>query len=208
LIPGIVNSDEFTRKKKDAALPLVWQWNHNPDNSLWSVTERKGFLRLKTGRIDTSFLFARNSLTQRTIGPVCSGITSLDVSNMKDGDFAGLGLLQKNYGLAGVKINGSSKTIVMINASTGKGEEVATIPLNKNTVYFKAACNFADKKDTANFFYSLDGNNWMALGTPLKMAYTIPQFIGYRFALFNYATKNIGGFADFDYFRIEDKMVK
>ncbi|MDE6172130.1 MAG: glycoside hydrolase 43 family protein, partial [Bacteroides sp.] len=40
LIPGIVASDEFTRKKGDAALPLVWQWNHNPDNSLWSVSER------------------------------------------------------------------------------------------------------------------------------------------------------------------------
>src|SRR5450759_4328332 len=206
LIPGIVNSDEFSRKKSEPALPLVWQWNHNPDNSRWSVTERKGFLRLKTGRIDSSFLLARNSLTQRTIGPVCAGITSLDLSNMKDGDFAGLGLLQKNYGLAGVKINGNSKTIVMINAGTGKPEEVASIPLNQQTIFFKAECNFTDKKDTANFFYSLDGNNWTALGTPLKMAYTIPQFIGYRFALFNYATKNTGGFADFDYFHISDNI--
>jgi beta-xylosidase len=202
LIPGIVAPDEFTRKKGQPALPLVWQWNHNPDNNLWSLKERKGFLRLKTGRLDTSFLFARNSLTQRTIGPLCTGSTSLDVSNMKDGDFAGLGLLQKNYGLAGVRINGNSRTIVMINASTGKGEEVAAIPLTQNIVFFKAECNFTNKKDTANFFYSLDGNNWTALGTPLKMAYTIPQFIGYRFALFNYATKNTGGFADFDYFHI------
>ena len=68
LIPGIVNSDEFNAKKR-APLPLVWQWNHNPDNHLWSHQERKGFLRLKTGRIDTSFFLARNSLTQRTIGP-------------------------------------------------------------------------------------------------------------------------------------------
>ena len=37
LIPGIVASDEFNRKKGDPALPLVWQWNHNPDNNLWSV---------------------------------------------------------------------------------------------------------------------------------------------------------------------------
>jgi beta-xylosidase len=206
LIPGIVASDEFSRKKGDAALPLVWQWNHNPDNSLWSVTERKGFLRLKTGRTDTSFLVARNSLTQRTIGPVCSGITFLDISNMKDGDFAGLGLLQKNYGLAGVKINGSSKTIVMINAGTGKAEEVATIPLNQTTVFFKAECDFTNRKDTANFFYSLNGNNWTVLGTPLKMTYTLPHFIGYRFTLFNYAAKNTGGFADFDYFRIAEKI--
>jgi beta-xylosidase len=206
LIPGIVASDEFTRRKKDDSFPLVWQWNHNPDNSLWSVTERKGFLRLKTGRIDTSFLLARNSLTQRTIGPVCTGITSLDVSNMKDGDFAGLGLLQKNFGLAGIKIIGHSKTIVMINAGNGKADEVASVPLHQTTVFFKAECDFSNRKDTAHFFYSLDGNTWTALGTPLKMTYTLPHFIGYRFALFNYATKNIGGFADFDYFRITDTI--
>ena len=41
LIPGIVSSDEFTRKKNEPALPLVWQWNHNPDNKLWSVTDKK-----------------------------------------------------------------------------------------------------------------------------------------------------------------------
>ncbi len=206
LIPGIVHSDEFTRKKKEAALPLVWQWNHNPDNNLWSLKERKGYLRLKTGRLDTSFLFARNSLTQRTIGPLCSGSTSLDVSNMKDGDFAGLGLLQKNYGLAAVKVIGDKKTIVMINASTGKPAEVATIPLNQKIIYLKAECDFTNKKDTANFYYSLDGNNWTALGTPLKMTYTLPHFMGYRFTLFNYATKNTGGFADFDYFHITENI--
>ncbi|MEP6746968.1 MAG: glycoside hydrolase 43 family protein [Bacteroidota bacterium] len=208
LIPGIVASDEFTRKKKDPALPLVWQWNHNPDNSLWSVTERPGYLRLKTGRIDTSFLLARNSLTQRTIGPVCTGVVSLDISNMKEGDFAGLALLQKNYGIAGVKIDGGSKSIVMINAGSGQPEQVQDIPLNQQTVFFKAACDFTNKKDTANFFYSLDGQTWTVLGTPLKMAYTIPQFTGYRFTLFNYATKNIGGYADFDYFRISDAVSK
>jgi beta-xylosidase len=205
LIPGIVASDEFIRKKKQASLPLVWQWNHNPDNSLWSVNERPGFLRLRTGRIDTSFLLARNTLTQRTIGPVCSGSISLDISNLKDGDIAGLALLQKNYGLVAVKADGNNKTIVMINASTGKPLEEVDIPLAQTRVFFKAECDFTDKKDVATFYYSLDGNKWLTIGTPLKMAYTIPQFIGYRFALFNYATKITGGFADFDYFHISDR---
>jgi beta-xylosidase len=208
LIPGIVASDEFNRKKNEPLLPLVWQWNHNPDNSLWSLSARKGYLRLTTGRIDTSFLLARNSLTQRTIGPVCSGATSLDVSNMKDGDFAGLALLQKNYGLAGVRVDGDKKFIVMINASNGKPVEAQTIPLNQKTVFFKAACDFTNKKDVANFFYSLDGKTWMPIGTQLKMSYTLPHFMGYRFTLFNYATKNIGGFADFDYFHISDGIGK
>ena len=206
LIPGIVNSDEFTRSKKYAALPLVWQWNHNPDNSLWSLKERTGFLRLKTGRIDTSFFFARNTLTQRTIGPVCTGITSLDVSNLKDGDFAGLCLLQKNYGLVGVQVNGNNKSIVMINASDGKPVEAASVPLSQHIIYFKALCDFTEKKDVADFFYSLDGKNWTPVGTQLKMAYTLPHFMGYRFGLFNYATKETGGYADFDYFHITDTI--
>jgi beta-xylosidase len=206
LIPGIVASDEFTRRKGDRALPLVWQWNHNPDDSLWSVTARKDYLRLATGRIDTSFLLARNSLTQRTIGPVCTGFTSLEVSNMKDGDFAGLGLLQKNYGLLGVRVEGDKKAIVMINASTGKPVEAQTVLLNQKTIFFKAECDFTNKKDVANFFYSLDGKTWMPIGTQLKMTYTLPHFMGYRCALFNYATKNIGGFVDFDYFHITDTV--
>ena len=206
LIPGIVHSDEFTRKKGDRPLPLVWQWNHNPDNRFWSLTKRPGYLRLTTGRVDTSWLMAKNSLTQRTIGPVCTGSTSLDVSNMKDGDFAGFALLQKNYGLVGVRADGNNKTIVMINATGGTPVEAQTIPLSQKTVFFKFYCDFTDRKDVANFFYSLDGKTWMPIGTQLKMAYTLPHFMGYRFTLFNYATKEAGGFTDFDFFRIEDRI--
>lgn len=206
LMPGIVASDEFTRKKKDAPLPLVWQWNHNPDNSLWSVTERKGHLRLKTGRVENDFLTARNTLTQRTIGPVCAGTTAVDVSNMKEGDFAGLALLQKKYGLIGVKFENGAKKIVMVSAQTDKPEEVESLPLNQNTVYLKAECDFTDRKDVADFYYSLDGKQWTKIGSRLKMAYTLPHFMGYRFGLFNYATKAAGGYADFDYFRISDKI--
>ncbi|GAB3549253.1 glycoside hydrolase family 43 protein [Spirosoma fluminis] len=206
LIPGVVASDEFTRKKGEPALPLVWQWNHNPDNSLWSVTERKGFLRLKTGRIDTSFVMARNTLTQRTIGPESTGATLLDASNLKDGDFAGLCLLQKNYGLIGVKVENGSRSVVMVSAATGKPVEVQRIPLGQKPVYLKAECNFRDRKDIARFFYSLDGKAWLPIGEPLKMPYTIPHFMGYRFGLFNYATQQAGGFADFDYFRITDTI--
>lgn len=208
LIPGIVASDEFTRKKGEPPLTLVWQWNHNPENKLWSVIERKGYLRLKTGRIDTSILLARNTLTQRTIGPVCSGSTKLDVTDMKDGDFAGLCLLQKNYGIVGVRVNGNTKSIIMINATGGQPVEAQTIPLNQKLIYFKAECDFTNRQDVADFFYSLDGKSWTPIGTKLKMAYTLPHFMGYRFGLFNYATKNAGGYADFDYFHIGNKLTK
>ena len=184
-------------------MPLAWQWNHNPDNSLWSLTKRPGYLRLTAGRIDTSFLLARNTITQRTFGPVCSGSIALDASNMKDGDIAGLCLLQKNYGLVAVKVTGSSKALIMINAGNGVAEEVANIPLIKQTVYLKATCDFTNMKDTAKFYYSFDEHNWISIGTPLKMSYTLPHFMGYRFGIFNYATWQTGGYVDVDWFKIE-----
>lgn len=208
LVPGIVHSDEFTRKKKDSDLPLVWQWNHNPDNSLWSVRERKGYLRLKTGRIDSTFVQAKNTLTQRTIGPESMGSTFLDVSKMKDGDFAGLCLLQKEFGLVGVKLEKGTKKIVMVNAPKGEATVMETVILNQNKIYFKADCDFKDSSDKANFFYSLDGIAWTRIGDTMNMPYTLPHFMGYRFGLFNYATENIGGYVDFDYFKISDTISK
>jgi beta-xylosidase len=202
LNPGIVASDEFNRRKGEPALPLVWQWNHNPDNKLWSVTQRKGYLRLTTGRIDTIFVAARNTLTQRTFGPECSGSTSIDISNMKEGDFAGLALLQRKFGLVGVRYNNGTKSIVMVNAQSGRPVEAQSVPLKQKTVYLKAECDFRDKTDLANFFYSLDGKTWTPIGSQLKMEYSMPHFIGYRYGLFNYATKIPGGYVDFDWFRI------
>jgi beta-xylosidase len=205
---GIVASDEFTRKKGEPALPLVWQWNHNPDNTLWSVTHRNGYLRLTTGRVDTLFVQAKNILTQRTFGPVSSGITSIDVTNMKEGDFAGLALLQKKFGQVGVKVANGVKSIVMVNGSTRIPVEAQTVPLTQKTVYLKAECDFRDKADIAKFFYSLDGKTWLPIGSQLKMEYSMPHFMGYRFGLFNYSTKTPGGYVDFDYFRISDKISK
>jgi beta-xylosidase len=207
LIPGIVNNDEFKRKEGEPALPKVWQWNHNPDNSLWSVTERKGFLRLKTGRIDTLFLKSRNTLTQRTFGPVCSGSTLLDASNMKEGDFAGLVALQRKFGQVGVKVENGQKQLFMVSNKTDKPTELESLPLSQNNVYLKIECDFRNKTDVAKFFYSLDGKSWKQIGGELKMEYTLMEhFMGYRFGLFNYASKNIGGCADFDYFHINDQI--
>ncbi len=201
LIPGIVNSDDFVRKDGEAALPLVWQWNHNPDNALWSVSARKGYLRLTTGRVESSFMQAKNTLTQRTIGPVCAGSVCMDVAGMKEGDFAGLSLFQRRYGQVGVKIIDGRKYIVMVNGESETPLEVEKVPLeDKNTVFLKAECDFRNRVDVGYFYYSLNGKDWKRIGNRLKMAYTMPHFMGYRFALFNYATEVPGGYVDFDYF--------
>lgn len=205
LIPGIVASDEFIRKPGAARLPLVWQWNHNPDHRLWSIRERPGYLRLTTGQLATNLLDARNTLTQRTFGPQSSAITMIDVKGMKDGDIAGLALLQKKYGWAGVKMI-DGKWFVTAEV-LGNSCDPVMIPLPQDQVYLRVDADFKDRKDEGRFYYSLDGLTWIAIGTALHMEYTIPHFMGYRFALFNYATKSTGGYVDFDFFRLPQQPI-
>ena len=185
LIPGIIASDEFKRKKGEPDLPLVWQWNHNPVNELWSLTAREGWLRLTTGRVDYSLCSGTQYPDPAYLGPECSGSVSVDVSGMKEGDFAGLVLLQRKFGQVGVKFENGSKRIVMVSAQSGKPVEVQSVPLSQKKVYFKAVCNFRDLADVADFFYSLDGRNWISVGSQLKMEYSMPHFMGYRYGLFN-----------------------
>jgi len=52
------------------------------------------------------------------------------------------------------------------------------------------------------FSYSLDGIAWTSIGRPSRLTYTVPHFMGNRFALFIYSTKTAGGRVDFDYDRI------
>jgi beta-xylosidase len=202
---NIVASDEFNRKPGEP-LPLAWQWNHNPDNRFWSIGERSGYLRLTTGRVDSQVLQTRNTLTQRTSGPVSSATTRMEVGHLKDGDCAGLIALQERYGFVGVKMQGDSKSIVMVSAHSNGPEEIESVPLSQPTVYLRIDCDFRDRTDTACFYYSLDGKTWTRIGTTLQMAYTLPHFMGYRFGLFNFATKNAGGFVDFDYYRVSDEL--
>jgi beta-xylosidase len=206
LIPNIIAADEFNRKPGDRPLPMVWQWNHNPANNLWTLTERPGFLRLKTNRIDAGFLEARNTLTQRTIGPECSATVSLDAAGLKDGDVAGIAMLQRDYGYLAVKQEDGRNHLVMLGVRSGSPVEIERVALDRDLVLLRVECDFRERADSARFHYSLDGRKWNAIGDPHKMSYTIPHFMGHRLAIFYYSTTTPGGHADFDFFRVSDRM--
>lgn len=218
-------SDEFDYEEN--RLDLVWQWNHKPDNSLWSVTDRKGWLRLTSGYIAEDIMHARNSLTQRTVGPRCTSEVLMDVSGMKPGDNAGICAFQSNYCRIGVEVaEDGSRSIVGVNRvpparrwgrpgqnveqPQGNGEtEVFRMPLEQDRVWLKLRYVFTPQEDDtcgpdqAFMSWSLDGENWNEIDAALQMRFTLDLFTGYRTAIFNYSTAEIGGHADFDYFRQE-----
>ena len=192
-------------------LDLVWQWNHNPNNNNWSLTDRAGWLRLTTGSKATSILNARNTLTQRTFGPTCSGKIKMDISGMKNGDYAGLAAFSYNYGYIAVKKEGTAAKLVMVDAHNNQTEGAdkprvaASVECTSDIVYLKEDFNFAGG-DKVTFYYSFDGSTWTQLGDPMQLSYELTHFMGSKFAIFNYATKSTGGHADFDYFRVTDKL--
>ena len=196
---GVVTSDEFNSTR----LPLQWQWNHNPDNSGWSLQARPGFMRITNTRRDSSFVNTRNTLTQRTFGPQSSARVAMETNGMRDGDYAGLGALQARYGYVGVTRSGGNKSIIMVDTTSGSPQEIERISLNQNRVYFRIDMDFRNQTDQARFYFSLDGSNWRAIGNTLRMTYDLDHFMGYRFALFNYGTQSTGGYVDFDYYRLE-----
>ena len=103
-------------------------------------------------------------------------------------------------------MTGASKSIVMISAEPESPLELERVPLTQNKVYLKIDCDFKNRTDKAYFYYSLDGKSWNKIGKPLQMSYSLAHFMGYRFALFNYATKVTDGFVDFDYFEVDNKI--
>ena len=193
-------------------LTLEWQWNHNPDNRLWSLTERKGYLRLRTGDVCGTVADARNTLTQRTFGPECGAYIKLDVSGMKEGDAAGLAAFAEKYGYVAVKIEDGKKYIVTVwyddNDDVEREFETERVEIAGNEVYLRVDCDYKNAADKAYFYYSLDDENWTKIGNTLQMNYYGLHFMGYRYAIFNFPTKQSGGYVDVDFFRVENKLLK
>ncbi|MBN2736544.1 MAG: glycoside hydrolase 43 family protein [Spirochaetales bacterium] len=196
---GLLQSDDFSQ----ASLGPHWQWNHNPDLANWSLKEHPGYLTLRVGRNVSHLLQAQNSLTQRTVGPCCSGEISLETSNMKPGDYAGIAAFQNHYGFVGVKMDkqGEKHIIMAVNQGDGQPAELESLLLHQEKVFLKIDFDFTMSRDKADFYYSLDGKEWICLGESLNMKYTLDHFMGYRVALFNYGTMESGGCVKFKYFK-------
>ena len=209
----IVHSDDFAKDKLD----LQWQWNHNPVNEAWSLTERKGYLRLKTSRTAQNLFMAPNTLTTRMEGPTCEAVVKMEVSQMKDGDVAGFAAFQGDAALLSVVKEGKkwfvigSKDNVSLTdkehlVSDVKHQEIFRQLLKSKVVYLKISCDFRDHKDLATLSYSLDGKSWTDVVSDFKMIFDYRRlFMGSRFAIYNYATKSAGGYVDVDSFGYSKK---
>ena len=211
---SLVVSDDFN----DSKLKLNWQWNHNPVNEAWSLTERPGFLRLKTNRVVDNLFLAPNTISQRMEGPECSGVVALDVTHMKEGDVTGFSAFNGDAALLSVIMKNGKKYLIMSEASVAldssnkavlgvKNEEKEQVKLAQSVIYLRIDGDFRLKRDIATCYYSLDNKTWKRIGADFKMRFDYQRlFMGTRFAIFNYATKSLGGYVDVDFFDYKKKQ--
>lgn len=190
-------NEDFNGKQ----LGRVWQWNHNPDDSEWSL--HKGQLKLNSLPAD-QFMWARNTLTQRVIGPVSVTTVELDVKNLKDGDVAGLGNLNIPCSWLGIVKEG--REIVLRCFQQVDNDTLDTpVTLRDNRIWLRLNGDFDN--DKARYAYSTDGMIFHDIGREMKLSYQLCTFQGSRTSLFSFNHKGKkGGYALFDNFTVYEPM--
>ncbi|MEV4053497.1 family 43 glycosylhydrolase [Amycolatopsis sp. NPDC049688] len=194
-VEPMIGTDTF----QGTALKPQWEWNHNPDTTKFSVGNG---LKLATATVTNDLYSARNTLTRRIQGPTSTATATLDLTSMRDGDRTGLAMLRDSSAWIGVKRDGGRNRVVMVTGltmdgnwnTTGTGTEVAAADLPGTKIWLRANADIRPGTGRqAKFSYSTDGTTFTPLGSAFTLNNAWQFFMGYRFAVFNYASQSLGG---------------
>jgi beta-xylosidase len=189
---SVVAGDDFN----SAVLRPEWQWNYQPRPGMWSLTERKGFLRLHAfAPLKPDDLRAVGDvLTQRSFRSKQNEVTvKLDVSGMSDGQEAGLSHFAKTFASLGVIQDGKVRTISVNN----NGTRTSGPALTQAWLWLRSTWGF---DGISRFAYSLDDKVFVPIGEPYQL--TWGSYRGDRVGLFTVNSKT-AGWADFNSFRYD-----
>jgi len=172
-------SDDF----KTTSLNPVWQWNHNPVDSAWSL-ERNHGLRLKALPAD-ELAQARNTLTQKLWDDSGTIEAQLDLAGLAEGQRAGLTFLSGSaFSWAGAE---KSAGVCRV---TWSGEAGVAIK-GCRRLWLRGEYRLGQAK----LAYSLDGKTWSDTGQAIVLKFA--AWKGARFGVFSYGPN--GGYVDVKY---------
>jgi beta-xylosidase len=201
-IPGsklkIQTDDDFSA----ATLLPQWEWNYQPRSDKWSLSERKGFLRLhafqpiKPENSSRILLRAGNTITQRSMRTRSNIATvKLDISGMSDGQFAGLTHFSTaNYSQLGVKQNKSERLLVY----SYNDRDSTGLKVSGKHIWLRSEWDFNGKN---RYFYSLDGKKFLPIGNVTQLTWA--SYRGDRVGVFNYNVAAEKGYIDVDSFKYQ-----
>lgn len=226
----LVGSDDFktdysSEVSSSFGFKPCWQFNHEPDLSLVERDFEKGTVTLRTDKLSANLVQVKNTLTQRTLFPGCDATVTVDASSIKDGDYAGLCVLESSYGLVAITRRASDYYLVMGKREITEGgfwgerhddepfEELESIKLESPVITLCASITFdhesfkgnhklalSRQDDSAAFGYKASDGSFVRIGVEHKLQFKLDHFTGARFGLFVYSTKEAGGSAAFSNF--------
>ena len=208
---------------------VSWQFNHEPELSLIekSIDENDNpVIAITTDRLCLNLVQAKNIYTMRAVYPGCTAAVTLDASEIREGDYAGLSILQSSYAFAAVTKRNGEYWLVMKNRDVDRelgiwgerhdkepGEELGAVKLDGPVVRIYADAEFENMKDKVKFFYTTNKleieknnaklENTCPIGEEAGLRFILDHFTGARFGLFIYSTKECGGRAAFSGWNME-----
>ncbi len=203
-------SDEFAGEK----LGLQWQWESNYKSNWYSLSAKKGFLRLNSQPLsqeDINLWSVGRLLLQKMPADKFSCVTKLELNAKTVGEKAGLLVFGMNYSYIALEKTKEGYAISQtecINANKGKTETtLATTNVKSKMIYFKVEVKPEDEstvipKVLCNFSYSEDGKNYKPFGKTFIAREG--HWVGAKVGMFSLAPRGAGmtGSADFDWFRV------
>jgi beta-xylosidase len=176
-------SDDFNTTQ----LGLQWQWCHNPVDSHWSLTERKGFLTFHPLQAD-SLKLCRSLLTQKVMGYE-SEATLLLQASQTSGLRTGLAFTGKIFCGIGLSDEG---------IYTEEGGRYKLVKACKTSrVWVRVIID--SRRNRHQFLYSLDGKHYVAVGETFTMREG--YWKGIRVGLYAYTTNDSPATVHFDDFQ-------
>jgi beta-xylosidase len=183
-------SDEFD----ETSLPPQWEWNYQPRDEKWSLTDHPGWLRLSAFKPlePNNLMKAGNTLTQRCFRTSSNEVViKLDLSGMADGQKAGLCHFAGSHSNLGISQEGATRTIEYDN----NGKVTAGPEITGTDLWIRSTWGLDGK---SQYSYSLDGQAFTDFGDPYQL--TWGNYRGDRIGIYSYNNKTADGYIDVDFF--------
>ena len=182
-------SDSFSSER----LGLQWQFNHNPVNEAWSLTERNGKITFHALRAD-NFKEARNTLTQKTMGYTgCATVKmTWQAKDLSNGQRCGLACMGGQNWQIGI-MQEDGKTYVYLEK---ENETIQKKAIKGNTIYLRMEADAI--KNEYQLLYSHNAKEFSTLAGKFPMSFG--NWKGVRVGLYCYNTKEKAGVVSFDDF--------
>ncbi len=185
---------DFNNKK----LPPQLEWNYQPRDDKWSLTEKTGWLRLHAFKPlkNDDLLKAGNTLTQRSYRTTFNEVTiKVDIGKMVSGQKAGLCHFgSPSYSAIGIACIDSMKFLEL----NIKGKSILGTRIYNDQVWLRSSWGL---DGSSQYSLSMDGDKFTQAGDPYQLAWG--SYRGDRVGIYNYNNMTDAGYVDIDFFRYD-----